>query len=171
MFGYFKKDKSERSQLETITRINRLINAGASRDYVVAVSAIWYIQASNDPNTLESQKLVSGILAILEHLFVEEAKAVDEDVHKLFIETIQKSEYKALFYETQSIFDVGRAEIQKTFSFGQETVAEVYSHYANVIFNTTKQKNKNLLHNILIGLWDNIDTLCGLANQAEKDLF
>lgn len=137
----------------------------------MALSAIWYIQASNDPNTLESQKLASGILAFLEHLFVEEAKAVDEDVHKLFVETIQKSKYKALFYETQSIFDAGRAEIQKTFSFGQETVADVYSYYANVLLKNTKQKDKELLHKILVHLWGKIDTLCGLANKAEKDLF
>ncbi|MBV6540378.1 hypothetical protein HT667_02680 [Ursidibacter maritimus] len=172
MFGFFKKqDEEEKNKLETITRINRLINAGASRDYVVALSAIWYVQASNDPNTLESQKLVPGILGILEHLFVEEAKAVDDDVYQFFIKTIQISEYKALFYETQSIFDTGRKEIQKQFPSGRETVAEVCSYYANVILNTTKQQDKKTLCNIIMQLWEKIDTLCGLANKAEKDLF
>lgn len=174
MFKFIKNKHNELekpNKLATITRINRLINAGASRDYVAALSAIWYLQASNNPNTLESQKLSSSILSILEYLFVEEAKAVNEDVHQFFIETIEISEYNALFYETQPIFDVGKAEIQKTFFFGQETVADVYSYYASVLFEHTKQKDRELLHKILVHLWDKIDTLCGLANQAEKDLF
>ncbi|BFQ94346.1 hypothetical protein [Gallibacterium anatis] len=159
------------SKFDTITRLNRLITAGANRDYVAAISAIWYLQASNDPNTVESQKIVPVILGTLENFFVEEAKAVDNDVYLLFIETIKKSEYGALFDESQSIFDVGRKEISKHFPFDRVQVMDIYSHYANVILRTTKQKDKQRLLKILELLAEKVDFMCGLANKAESDLF
>ncbi|MCT8573610.1 hypothetical protein Q7511_07400 [Glaesserella parasuis] len=159
------------SKFDTITRINRLINAGANRDYVAAVSAIWFLQASNNPNTSESQKLVPIILGTLESFFVDEAKAVDEDVYLFFAETIKRSEYRALFDEGQTIFDVGKKEISKNFSFGSVSVMEVYAHYANVMLETTKQQNKQRLLQILQLLAEKIDMMCTLANKAESDLF
>lgn len=155
----------------TITCLNRLINAGADRDYIGAVSAIWYLQASNDPNTLESMKIVPKILGTLEYFFIEEAKAVDEDVYELFINITKNNEYGALFSETQSIFDVGRNEISKTFNWGAKPIMEVYTHYANVMLKTTKQQNKRRLLQYLEALGEKVDELCGLANQAERDLF
>ncbi len=47
---------------------------------------------------------------------------------------------------------------------------EIYSHYANVMLNTTKQNKKNLLDTLQV-LAQYVDKICGLANQAEKDLF
>lgn len=159
------------SKFDTITRLNRLINAGANRDYVAAVSAIWFLQASNDPNTLESQKIVPVILGTLENFFVDEAKAVDEDVYRFFVETIKRSEYGALFDEGQAIFDVGREEISKNFSFGNANVMDVYLHYANVMLKTTKQQDKQRLLKILELLAEKVDMMCGLANKAESELF
>lgn len=159
------------SKFDTITRINRLINAGANRDYVAAVSAIWFLQASNDPNTPESQKIVPAILGTLENFFVDEAKAVDEDVYLFFVETIKRSEYGALFDEGQTIFDVGREEIEKNFSFGNVGVMEIYAHYANVMLKETKQQDKQRLLQILKLLAEKVDMMCALANQAESDLF
>lgn len=158
------------SKFNTITRLNRLITAGANRDYVTAVCAIWYLQASNDPNTRESQKLVGKILGTLENFFVEEAKVVDEDVYEFFVETINRNEYGALFDEGQTVFDVGKKEISKIFPSREHTVAEIYSHYANVILNTTQQQNKQRLLQILELLWEKVDMMCVLANQAEREL-
>ena len=159
------------SKFDTITRLNRLINAGANRDYITAVSAIWFLQASNDPDTSESQKIVPIILGTLENFFVDEAKALDEDVYLFFVETIRKSEYGALFDEGQVIFDVGIEEISKNFSFGEADVMNVYAHYANVILRTTKQQNKQRLLQILELLAEKLDMMCDLANKAESELF
>lgn len=159
------------SKFETITRINRLISAGANCDYVAAVSAIWYLQASNDPNTSESRKIVPAILGTLENFFVDEAKAVDEDVYLFFVEIIKKSEYGALFDEGQTIFDIGREKIAETFSFGNISVMEIYAHYANVMLETTKQQNKQKLLQILELLGEKVDMICTLANKAESDPF
>ena len=159
------------SKFDTITRLNRLINAGANRDYVTAVSAIWFLQASNDPNTLESQKIVPVMLGTLENFFVDEAKVVDEDVYLFFVETIRKSEYGALFDEGQAIFDVGREEILKSFSSGRDTVMDIYAHYANVILRTTKQQDKQRLLQILELLAEKVDMMCILASKAESELF
>lgn len=52
MFGMFKENQN--SGFSTISLLNRLISAGAEREFVTAVSAIWFVQASNDPNTRES---------------------------------------------------------------------------------------------------------------------
>ena len=151
----------------TTSLLNRLINSGADRKFVRAVSAIWYLQASNDPNTEGSRKIVPAILGTLENFLVEEAKAVDDDLFNLFTSIIKNSEYGALFDETQAIFDVG---LRENFSFNQHPVMDIYAYYANVMLETTKQDKYRLLK-ILELLAVKIDELCGLANQAEKDLF
>lgn len=154
----------------TISLLNRLINSGADRKFVRAVSAIWYLQASNDPNTEGSRKIVPAILGTLENFLVEEAKAVDDDLFNFFTSIIKNSEYGALFDEAQAIFDVGLREIEENFSFTQHPVMDIYAYYANVMLETTKQDKYRLLK-ILELLAVKIDGLCGLANQAEKDLF
>lgn len=128
------------------------------------------MQASNDPNTLESQQITGGILGTLENFFVEEARAIDVDVFKLFTNTISNDEYGALFEEPQPIYAAGRKEVNEKFPPGSTEIKEIYSHYANVMLNTTKQDKKNLL-NTLQTLAGYVDKMCGLANQAEKDLF
>lgn len=168
MFGMFKKN--QKSGFPTISLLNRLISAGAEREFVTAVSAIWFVQASNDPNTRESQQITGGILGTLENFFVEEARAIDVDVFKLFTNTISNDEYGALFEEPQPIYAAGRKEVNEKFPPGSTAIMEIYSHYANVMLNTTKQDKKNLL-NALQTLAGYVDKMCGLANQAEKDLF
>ena len=79
----------------TTSLLNRLINSGADRKFVRAVSAIWYLQASNDPNTEGSRKIVPAILGTLENFLVEEAKAVDDDLFNVFTSIIKNSEYGA----------------------------------------------------------------------------
>jgi hypothetical protein len=159
------------SGFPTISILNRLISAGAERKFVTAVSAIWFLQASNDPNTQESQQIAGSILGTLENFFVEEARAIDEDVFKLFTSTINNNEYGALFEETQPIYTAGRKEVDEKFPPGGGTqIMEIYSHYANVMLNTTKQNKKNLLDTLQV-LAQYVDKICGLANQAEKDLF
>jgi len=170
MFGMFKKKKEQKSGFPTIALINRLISAGAEREFVTAVSAIWFVQAANDPNTQESQQLAGGILGTLENIFVEEARATDVDVFELFTSTINNSEYGALFEESQPIYTIGREEVNEKFPPGSAEVMEVFSYYANVMGSTTKQNKENLLNNLQT-LSEYVDKMCGLANQAEKDLF
>ena len=174
MFSMFKKkQKSEepaKTGFPTISLLNRLIGAGAEREFVTAVSAIWFVQAANDPNTRESQQIAGGIVGTLENFFVEEARAIDVDVFKLFTGTINNSEYGALFEESQPIYAAGRKEVNEKFPPGSAAVMEIYSHYANVMLNTTKQNKENLF-NTLQALAVYVDKMCGLANQAEKDLF
>jgi hypothetical protein len=158
------------SGFPTISFLNRLINTGAERKFVTAVSAIWFLQASNDPNTRESQQIAGGIVGILENFFVEEARAIDADVFKLFTSTINNSEYGALFEETQPIYAAGRKEVNAKFPPGSTSIMEIYSHYANVMLATTKQDKKTLLDTLQV-LAQYVDEMCGLANQAEKDLF
>jgi hypothetical protein len=166
MFEIFKK----KSGFPTISLLNRLITAGAEREFVTAVSAIWFLQASNDPNTRESQQIAGRIIGTLENFFVEEARAIDVDVFELFTSTICNSEYGALFEESQPIYVAGRKEVNEKFPPGSTFIMEMYSHYANVMINTTKQNKKYLLSN-LRALAEYIDKMCELANQAEKDLF
>ena len=160
----------QQSGFPTISLLNRLISAGADREFVAAVSAIWFVQASNDPNTRESQKIAGGIIGTLENFFVEEARAIDADVFKLFTRTINNNEYGALFEEPQPIYAAGRKEVNEKFPPGSTAIEDIYSHYANVMLNTTKQ-NKEILLNTLQALAGYVDNMCGLANQAEKDLF
>ena len=168
--GSMKLDQSLKSGFPTISFLNRLISAGAEREFVTAVSAIWFVQAANDPNTPESQQIAGVIIGTLENFFVEEARAIDFDVFNLFTSTINNSEYGALFEESQPIYAAGRNEVNEKFPPGSTQVMEVYSHYANVMLNTTKQNKKNLL-DTLQALAPYVDKMCGLANQAEKDLF
>lgn len=168
--GSMKLDEPLKSGFSTISLLNRLISAGAEREFVTAVSAIWFVQAANDPNTPESQQIAGGIIGTLENFFVEEARAIDFDVFNLFTSTINNSEYGALFEESQPIYAAGRKEVNEKFPSGSTEVMEVYSHYANVMLNTTKQNKKNLL-DTLQALAPYVDKMCGLANQAEKDLF
>ena len=176
MFEMFKKkqksdlDEPVESGFPTISLLNRLISAGAEREFVTAVSAIWFVQAANDPNTRESQQIVGGIIGTLENIFVEEARAIDVDVFKLFTSIINNSEYGALFEEPQPIYAAGRKEANEKFPPRSTAVMEIYSHYANVMLNTTKQNKKNL-HDTLQVLAEYVDKICRLANQAEKDLF
>jgi hypothetical protein len=165
-----KKDKPATTGFSTISFLNRLITAGAEREFVHAVCAIWYLQAGNDPNTPESQQIVGTILGTLENFLVEEAAAIDDDVLKLFTLTIKNSEYGALFEETQPIFTVGQNKVHEKFPPGSTEVMEIYAHYANVMLKTTKQ-NKDTLLSALQALAEYVDTMCGLANQAEKNLF
>ena len=165
-----KLDEPLKSGFPTISLLNRLISAGAEREFVTAVSAIWFVQAANDPNTPESQQIAGGIIGTLENFFVEEARAIDLDVFNLFTSAINNSEYGALFEESQPIYAAGRKEVNEKFPPGSTEVREMYSHYANVILNTTKQNKKNLL-DALQALAPYVDKMCGLANQAEKDLF
>lgn len=81
------------------------------------------------------------------------------------------SEYRALFDEGQAIFDIGREEISKNFSFGDAAVMDVYAHYANVMLRTTKQQDKQRLLQILELLAEKVDMMCALANKAESELF
>lgn len=171
MFNLFKKnEKSVSTEFTTITYLNRLITAGADPDFVTAVSAIWFLQASNDPNTRESQKIAGGIIGTLENLFLEEARAVDSDVFNLYQKTINNSQYGALFDDTQPIYTAGRNEVHKEFTPGTAMIMEIYSHYANVMLQTTKQDKKHLL-GTLQALAEYVDKMCGLANKAEKNLF
>lgn len=168
MFGMFKK--KQKSGFPTISFINRLISAGAEREFVTAVSAIWFLQASNDPNTPGSQQIAGAIIGTLENFFVEEASAIDVDVFKLFTSTISNSQYGALFEEPQPIYAAGRKEVNEKFPPCSTEIMEIYSHYANVMLNTTKQDKQNML-NTLQALAGYVDKMCGLANQAEEDLF
>lgn len=168
--GGMRLDEQLKSGFPTISLLNRLIGVGAEREFVRAVSAIWFVQAANDPNTKESGEIAGGIIGTLENFFVEEARALDVDVFKLFTDTIDKSEYGALFEETQPIYDAGRKEVNEKFPAGSTAVMEIYSHYANVMLKTTKQNKKNLLDTLQV-LAQYVDKMCGLANQAEKDLF
>jgi len=164
------KGKPVTTGFPTISFLNRLITAGAEREFVNAVCAIWFLQASNDPNTPESQQIVGGIIGTLENFFVVEAEAIDADVFKLFTLTIKNSEYGALFEETQPIYTAGRNEVNEKFPVGSAEVMEIYAHYANVMLKTTKQ-NKETLLSTLQTLAEYVDRMCGLANQAEKNLF
>ena len=168
--AHMKLDKPIESGFPTISLLNRLISAGAEREFVTAVSAIWFVQAANNPNTPESQQIAGGIIGTLENFFVEEARAIDFDVFNLFTSTINNSEYGALFVESQPIYAAGRKEVNEKFPPGSTQVMEIYSHYANVMLNTTKQNKKDLL-DTLQALAPYVDKMCGLANQAEKDLF
>ncbi len=156
------------SEFTTITYLNRLITAGAKQDFITAVCVIWYLQASNDPNTPESQQIAGGIIGTLENFFVEEARAVDATTYKLFTDTINESKYGALFYETQPIYAKGRKEVMENFPVNNHAVMEIYSHYANVMLQTTNQNKKNIL-DILGTLAEYVDRMCGLANQAENN--
>jgi hypothetical protein len=172
MFNFFKKKKenSITTEFTTITYLNRLITAGAERDFVNAVCAIWYLQASNDPNTRESKEIVGGILGTLENFFVEEARVVDTDVFNLYKNSISRSTYGALFDETQPIYTAGRNEVNSKFPTGTAMVMEIYSHYANVMLQTTKQNKEDML-GTLQTLAGYVDRMCELANKAEKNLF
>ena len=153
-----------------VSLLNRLITEGAEREFVKAVCAIWYLQASNDPNTFESKQIVGGILGHLENIFVLEAKAIDDDLYNLFIQIIKNSENGALFEDAQPIYTAGRNEVIEKFPVGKVEVMEVYSYYANVILKTAKQNKKTLLNNLNI-LAKYIDMMCGFANKAEKNIF
>ncbi len=171
MFNIFKKkDKSVATGFTAIALLNRLITAGAEREFVNAVCAIWFLQASNDPNTQESQQITGEILGTLENFFVEEARAIDADVFKLFTSIINNSEYGALLEETQPIYAAGRKEVDEKFPPGKDMIMDVYAHYANVILKTTKQNKKTLLGTINV-LGEHVGKMCELANQAEKNLF
>ncbi len=171
MFNMFKKkDKPVTTDFAAISFLNRLITAGAEREFVNAVCAIWFLQASNDPNTPESQQIAGGIVGTLENFFVVEAAAIDADVFKLFTRTINNSEYGALFEESQTIYTAGRNEVNEKFPPGSKGVMEIYAHYANVMLKTTKQDKKTLL-STLNALAEYVDKMCGLANQAEKNPF
>lgn len=168
--GGMKLDEPLKSGFPTISFLNRLISAGAERKFVTAVSAIWCLQASNDPNTRESEQVAGTIVGTLEKIFVEEARAIDIDLFKLFTCTINSSEYGALFEEAQPIYAAGRREIFEKFPPGGTSVMEIYSYYAKVMLDTTKQDKMNLLGTLQV-LAQYLDKMCGLANQAEKDLF
>lgn len=171
MFNLFKKkEQPATTGFPTISLLNRLITAGADREFVNAVSAIWFLQASNDPNTQESQQIVGEILGTLENFFVEEARMIDADVYKLFSLTISESEYGALFDDTQPIYAAGRKEVNEKFPPGTEMIMDIYSHYANVILQTTKQ-DKEIVLQTLHALAKYVDMMCGLANEAEKKLW
>lgn len=165
-----KKDKPVTTDFATISFLNRLITAGAEREFITAVCAIWFLQASNDPNTPESQQIAGGIIGSLENFFVVEAAAIDTDVFKLFTRTINNSEYGALFDKFQPIYTAGRNEVTEKFPPGSKEVMEIYAHYANVMLKTTKQ-NKETLLSTLNALAEHVDKMCGLANKAEKNLF
>lgn len=158
------------SEFTTVSYLNRLITSGADPKFVNAVCVIWFLQASNDPNTKESQQIAGGIIGTLENFFVEEARAIDSEVFNLYKNTINISEYGALFEETQPIYASGRKEVNDNFQPGTAMVMEIYTHYANVMLKTTRQNKKNLLSTLQI-LADYVDKMCGLANQAEKKLF
>ncbi len=168
--GSMKLDEPIESGFPTISLLNRLISAGAEREFVTAVSAIWFVQAANDPNTPESQQIAGSIIGTLENFFVEEARAIDFDVFNLFTSVINNSEYGALFEESQPIYAAGRKEVNEKFPPGSTQIMEIYTHYANVMLNRTKQNKKDLL-DTLQALAPYVDKMCGLANQAEKDLF
>lgn len=171
MFDIFKKkDKPVTTGFTTIAFLNRLITAGAEREFVNAVCAIWFLQASNDPNTPESQQIAGGIIGTLENFFIEEARAIDADIFKLFTSTINNSEYGALIEESQPIYASGRKEVNEKFPPGSKQIMEIYAHYANIMLKTTKQ-NKETLLSTLNTLAEYVDKMCGLANQAEKNLF
>ena len=163
-----KKEAALTTEFSTLSYLNKLKTAGADREFVIAVSAIWFLQASNDPNTPESQQLVGGILGTLENFFIEEARAVDSDVYQLYMTTIQRSQYGALFDDTQPIYTAGRNEVNNTFPPGTSMVMEIYAHYANVMLRTTKQDKQNLLKN-LKALADFVDKMCALAEKAERE--
>ena len=156
----------EGSEMSTIELLNRLINTGAEKEFVDAVCAIWYLQANNDPNTSESQKIAGGIIGTLENFLVEEAQEVDTETFQSFQEIINKSHYGALFDDTQPIFTIGHNEVLNDFELdGSITVMELYSHYANVMLQNTHQ-NKGHLLNTLKALAEYVDHMCGLANKA-----
>jgi hypothetical protein len=171
MFGIFKKKgKPESTGFTTITLLNRLTTAGADPRFINAICAIWFLQASNDPNTRESQQIAGGIIGTLENFFVEEARAIDNDTFKLFTSTINHSKYGALIEESQPIYASGRKEVNEKFPPGSKSIMEIYAHYANVMLETSKQNKTNLLAT-LNALAEYVDKMCGLANQAEKKLF
>jgi hypothetical protein len=166
MFNIFKKkDKLVSTNFTTIPLLDRLIVAGAELEFVNAVSAIWFLQASNDPNTHESQQIAGGIIGTLENFLVKEAESIDASVFKLFVHTINDSEYGALLEETQSIYTVGRKVVNGKFDSGSARVMEIYSYYANVMLKTTKQDKETLL-GTLNALAEYVDKMCELANQA-----
>ena len=134
------------------------------------MSAIWFLQASNDPNTRESQKIAAGMIGTLENFFVEEARVIDDDLFKFFTTTINSSKYRALFEETQPIYTAGRKEVNKRFPPGTKMVDEIFDHYANVMLSTTKQDKNNML-SYLHAIDFYLDKMCGLANQAEREGF
>lgn len=154
----------------TISLLNRLINSGVERRFITAASVLWYLQATNDPNTKESAKLIPSILGALEHIFVEEARAVDNDLFKLFSDIIQRSENNALFSDAQCIFTVGLETFRKDFPSESKQVMEVYVHYANIMLATTKQ-DQWMLSAILKLLAKKVEELCVMADKAEKELF
>lgn len=166
MFNIFKKqDKRVPTNFKAIPLLDSLIVAGAELEFVNAVSAIWFLQASNDPNTHESQQIAGGIIGTLENFLVKEAESIDINVFKLFIHTINNSEYGALLEETQSIYTVGRKVVNGKFNSGSSTIMEIYLYYANVMLKTAKQDKKALL-GTLNALAEYVDNMCELANQA-----
>ncbi|MFD3397363.1 hypothetical protein ACE41R_11070 [Alteromonas macleodii] len=167
---YSEKNEQSGDGFSTISYLNRLIRAGVEREFVTAVSAIWFLQASNDPNTQESQYIAGVIVGTLENFLLEEAHVTDIDVFNLFTKTINESEYKALFVESQPIYSAGRKEVNDKFPPGATSIMEIYAYYANVMLKATKQDKRRLLAD-LQSLAQYVDEMCGLANQAEKDLF
>lgn len=165
-----KLHENSKSGFPTISLINRLISVGAERDFIRAVSAIWYIQASNDPNTPESQEIAGAIVGTLENFFVEEARILDAELFKLYTDIINRNEYGALFEDAQPIFDSGRNVIKERFQLSNELIEDLYSFYANMMLKTTKQNKNNLLLT-LQELAKYVDEMCSLANKAENDLF
>ncbi len=166
----FKKNKAINNEFITTQYINRLILEGANRQFVISLSAIWFLQASNDPNTRESKQIAGGIIGTLENFFVQEALAIDAGVLNLFIDTISQSEYGALFEDTQPIYTAGRNEVSERFPPGTKTVNEIYDYYANLMLKTTKQDKKSMFCTLqTLAIY--IDKMCGLANEAERNGF